>query len=337
MVDELAAMLRELANPSVNRGAAFRSSSGAPSGGPLQPEDERSTFRFADTNLAAALVAAEPAIVSPVAVAWDEAGHLFVAEMNDYPLGPGGGQIRMLRDRDRDGRYEEATVFADRLPFPTSVLPWNKGVLVTAAPNIWFLKDTDGDGKADERRVLFTGFGEGNQQLRVNGLFWGLDNWVYGANGRSDGDVRRPDEPPERAVSMRGHDFRFQPGEGVIEILAGRSQFGTAHDDFGHRFLSWNTIPVRQVVIEQSYPGHSPNSALTESIQDLSPASDDKQVFPLTRRRSSLTRNPQATSMPWPASPSTAATSWDAIPPAARIAATSLWENPSGTWCIVEF
>src|SRR5262245_25111557 len=144
----------------------------------LSPAQELASFQFADPALTIQLVAAEPDVVSPVALAWDADGRLFVAEMIDYPSGPKAGRIRMLEDIDGDGRYERATVFADQLAFPNGVLPWNGGLLVTAAPDILFLKDTDGDGRADERRVVLTGFGQGNQQLRVNGLMWGLDNWV---------------------------------------------------------------------------------------------------------------------------------------------------------------
>jgi tetratricopeptide (TPR) repeat protein len=63
----------------------------------------------------------------------------------------------------------------------------------------------------DEQRKILTGFAEGNQQLRVNGLYWGLDNWIYGANGRSEGEIRRPEDSPGKIVSIRGHDFRFRP------------------------------------------------------------------------------------------------------------------------------
>src|SRR5262245_24414624 len=135
---------------------------------PLSPREELATLRLADPALKVELVAAEPDVVSPVAIAWDEDGRMFVAEMVDYPSGPAAGRVRMLEDRDGDGRYERATVFADRLAYPTGVLPWEGGVLVTAAPDIWFFQDRDGDGRADERRVVLTGFGEGNQQLRVN-------------------------------------------------------------------------------------------------------------------------------------------------------------------------
>src|SRR5882762_1075648 len=146
---------------------------------PLSPKKELATFHFADENLTAELVASEPDVVAPVAIAWDTDGRLFVAEMTDYPSGPVSGRIRMLEDRDGDGRYERAVVFADKIAFPNGVMAWNGGIFVTAAPDILFFKDTDGDGHADERRVILTGFGEGNQQLRVNGLFGGLDNWIY--------------------------------------------------------------------------------------------------------------------------------------------------------------
>lgn len=251
-------------------------------GAPLSPVDELATFQFADPGLAAELVAAEPLVSSPVALAWDEAGRLFVAEMRDYPNDRDGGLIRRLEDRDGDGRYETATVFADRLSFPNSVLPWNGGVLVTTAPDLWFLKDTDGDGRADVRRVLFTGFGTGNQQLRANGLLWGLDGWVYGANGRSDGEVRPGDAPAAATVSLRGRDFRFRPDTVVFETLAGRSQFGLGRDDWGNRFLSWNTIPLRHEVIPDSFLARNPRLAAVDPLSDGLPPGDRGEVFPLT-------------------------------------------------------
>ena len=92
---------------------------------------------------------------------------------------------------------------------------------------------------------IFSGFATENYQARVNSLALGLDGWIYGANGRSDGTIRRPGDATFPTVSLRGRDFRFKPGTGVFETLAGRSQFGLALDEWGNRFLSWNTIPVR--------------------------------------------------------------------------------------------
>ena len=124
------------------RQASFLFAGVIASAAPLTPDQELATFQLAEPDLRVELVAAEPAVISPVAIAFDARGRLFVAEMIDYPLAPEGGQIRCLEDHDEDGRFETATVFASKLPFPNGVLPWNGGVLVTAAPDILFLKDT---------------------------------------------------------------------------------------------------------------------------------------------------------------------------------------------------
>ncbi|MFO1460360.1 MAG: PVC-type heme-binding CxxCH protein [Verrucomicrobiota bacterium] len=250
--------------------------------GPRSPSAEWASMQLEDSRLLVELVAAEPELSSPVSMAWDESGNLYVAEMQDYPKSTDGGSIRLLQDRDGDGHYETATLFADHLPFPNSVLPWKRGVLVTAAPDLWYLRDTDGDGRADERRVLFTGFGTGNQQLRANGLFWGLDGWVYAANGRSDGKVRVAGSPESASISIRGRDFRLNPETGAFETLAGRSQFGLGRDDWGQRFLSWNTIPVRHEVIPDGYLARNPKISAAEALQDCLPPGDRGEVFPRT-------------------------------------------------------
>jgi hypothetical protein len=147
------------------------------------------------------LVAAEPLVEDPVAFDWTADGKLWVAEMRDYPngmawdkpgdrLGVPGGRIKLLSDTDGDGRYDRASVFLDGVPFPNSVKSWRNGVLVTAAPTIIFAEDTDGDGRADRQESLYEGFGEGNQQHRANGLRWGIDNWLYVANGDSGGRIK---------------------------------------------------------------------------------------------------------------------------------------------------
>ncbi len=256
---------------------------------PLSPADELATFQLADPRLTVELVASEPELDSPVAVSWDADGKLYVAEMIDYPVGPTSGRVRLLEDRDGDGRYEHASVFAAGLNFPNGVLAARGGVFVTAAPDILFLKDNDGDGQADEKRVVFTGFGEGNQQLRANGLTWGLDNWIYGANGRSDGNVRRPTDPPEKAVSIRTRDFRFRPDGSQFEATSGQSQFGQAHDDWGNRFLSWNTIPIRQALFDQAFLDRNPRLS-GFGVRDLADELDTGQVFPLSPRPQTFNR-----------------------------------------------
>lgn len=247
---------------------------------PLTPEQQLATFRLADTNLTVELVAAEPQVRAPVAIAWDADARLFVAEMTDYPSGPVSGRIRLLQDLNADGRYETAIVFATNIAFPNGVMPWRNGLLVTAAPDIWFLADTNGDGRADVREKILTGFAEGNQQLRVNGLFWGLDNWIYGCNGRSDGEVEWADGTT--AGSIRRRDFRFRPDTKEFEAIAGNSQFGMGYDDWGHRFPVFNNTPIRHVVLEEKYLAPQPALAGTDVVPNISPAQNGNRVFALT-------------------------------------------------------
>jgi glucose/arabinose dehydrogenase len=113
------------------------------------------------------LIASEPMVMDPVYVAWGADGRMWVVEMTDYPLGldghgKPGGRIKVLESTRGDGKYDKVTLFAEGLPYPNSILPWRNGVLVTAAPDIIYLEDTDGDGKADKRENWFSGLGKGN-------------------------------------------------------------------------------------------------------------------------------------------------------------------------------
>ena len=206
------------------------------------------------------LVAAEPLVMDPVAIDWGSDGRLWVAEMADYPYGVDGrpgGRIRWLVDVDGDGRYDHSQVFLDGINFPTSVMPWRNGVLVTAAPEVFFAEDTNGDGRADQRTVLFRGFMEGNQQLRVNSLRWGLDGWIYcasgghhsgfGANNRIDGLLSG------ESYGLGSRDFRFRPDSGAIVGLSGPSQFGRVRDDWGNWFGVQNSYPLWHYVLPDHY------------------------------------------------------------------------------------
>lgn len=245
---------------------------------PLSPRDELATFELADDSLAVELVVSEPDIVSPVAIAWDADGALYVVEMLGYPLTSRSGKIKRLVDRDGDGRYESVQVFAEKLDFPTGVFPYRDGILVTAAPDIIFLRDTNGDGIADEQKTLWTGFKQGNQQLRVNGLYWGLDNWIYGANGRSGGSIRPADASQQAAVSIEQRDFRFHPLDGRHEAILGMSQFGLAHDDWGNRFTTWNHVFARHVLLESRHVERNPQ-LIQQAVVDTAEPDDDRRVY----------------------------------------------------------
>ena len=210
------------------------------------------------------LVAREPQVVDPVAIAFDEFGRLFVAEMRDYPTGPAEGQaplsrIRLLEDTDRDGRFETAHSFAESISFVTGLLPWRGGLIVTVAGEVRYLKDTSGDFEADLNELWFRGFAEENSQLRANHPCLGPDGKVYIANGLRGGTIvaQKPGWPQEPVV-LRDGDFCFDPLTGKAEAVAGGSQFGLAFDAFGHRFLCSNRNPCDQVVLELADLARSP-------------------------------------------------------------------------------
>ena len=128
--------------------------------GPLSPEESMKKLNVAP-GFKVSLFASEPHVFDPVSLEFDEEGNAYVIEMPDYPYevepGKGHGRIRILKDTDSDGKIDQSIIFAENVTEATSMLPWKGGLIVTAAPNIIYLKDTNGDDIADERKVLFTG------------------------------------------------------------------------------------------------------------------------------------------------------------------------------------
>ncbi|MEX2175575.1 MAG: PVC-type heme-binding CxxCH protein [Pirellulaceae bacterium] len=263
------------------------------------------------------LVAAEPLVVDPVAFDWGPDGRLWVVEMRDYPsgitwkkegdeFGKPGGRVKVLTDTDGDGRYDQATVFLDGLPFPTGVKVWRKGILVTAAPDILYAEDTDGDGQADVQKVLYRGFGEGNQQHRVNGLRWGLDNWLYVGNGDSGGIIKslshgipstrsasEASSTPTRSVSegpeinVNGRDLRIHPDTGELDSQSGQTQFGRERDDWGNWFGGNNSDPMWHYTLADHYLRRNPHFAPPSTHKQVSVSPGAAPVFP---RSLTLTR-----------------------------------------------
>ena len=105
--------------------------------GPLSPKEALKAFKVAD-GFQIELVASEPDVMDPIAMAFDEDGRMYVAEMADYPLGPPSGRIKVLEDTHGDGKFDRVSTLVPKIPYPTGVMPWRGGVLVTAAPDIWF-------------------------------------------------------------------------------------------------------------------------------------------------------------------------------------------------------
>jgi putative membrane-bound dehydrogenase-like protein len=230
------------------------------------------------------LMVAEPLVMSPIAFAWGPDGKFWVVEMGDYPLGldgkgKPGGKIKYLEKTKPDGPYDKMTVFMDGLGFPTGVFPYRNGVLVTCAPDIFYAW-IGADGKV-QKEVLFTGFREGNQQHRVNGLTWGIDNWIYGANGDSGGIVKSLKTGKE--VNISGRDFRFKPDTGEFETVSGQSQFGRCRDDWGNWFGNNNSNPMYHYVLDDKYLKRNPHVLYPDPKVQVSVKPGASEVFPISK------------------------------------------------------
>jgi putative membrane-bound dehydrogenase-like protein len=158
---------------------------------PLSPRDSmRYTQVPADFELQ--LFAAEPDVVKPICMAWDERGRAWVVEAQDYPHGlvnegePGESFIKICEDTNGDGKADKFTVFAAGLNLASALVFANDGVIVAEARRMVYLKDTNGDDKADVREVLLPGWGIGDTHAMQSNLGRGFDNWLYGAVGYSN-------------------------------------------------------------------------------------------------------------------------------------------------------
>ncbi len=226
-------------------------------------------------------VAAEPLVTDPVSVCYDADGRLYVVEMRGYPYPENSptGYVRRLEDSDGDGRFDRSTIFYPDLSWPTGVVPYDGGVFIAVAPEILYAKDTDDDGVADVKKVMFTGFEIQNVQGLVNGLLWGPDGWIYGVAASNGGVIKNLAKPDAKPVSVRGRDFRFKPDGSVFEAISGGGQNGHSFDDWGHRFTCQNSNHIRQIVLPSWYVERNPALVGTSVVTDIAEEGGAGPVF----------------------------------------------------------
>ena len=256
------------------------------------------------------LVAAEPLLREPTAMCFDDSGRLFVCEIHGYNLDgyldivelnktgkldrevrrvrhatPQSqaeamketyGTVRMLRDTDGDGRMDKSDVWADRLPPCYGVIAVRDGVIVVCAPDIVFLADRDGDGRAEVRETLFTGFSREYIERGISNPRWGPDNWIYVAAGGGGGQVTGPGL--SKPVSIGHTDFRFKPDGSAIEPVTGTEyMFGLTMTDFGDRF---HTIVTQVVPLPYRYLARNPFVPSPPGDLGINPY---REIFPISQ------------------------------------------------------
>ncbi len=251
----------------------------------------------------------EPEVMDPIAISFDEKGRVYVVEMRDYSERRPErlGRIRRLEDRDGDGYYETSAVYIDNLAWPTAVTCWNGGVFVGSTPDLIYAKDTDGDGKADLREVVITGFASDfapyatnklNVQAMMNSLRWGLDCRIHGCGSMNGGKIHVVDSPFTRGlrgptkdpavptagiIDLHGRDFSFDPRLMDLRPETGGGQYGMYFDDVGRKFFCSNSDHLQVGLYEERYSARNTGYPLPTpraSIATDGPAAEVFRISP---------------------------------------------------------
>ena len=215
----------------------------------LTPEEELETFELAP-GYVAELVASEPMVQEPVLTVWDGNGAMYVAEMRSYMQDENGtgtktlrnGRIKKLVDLDGDGRMDKATIFVDNLNLPRMILPLDDWIAVreTDTMDVIAYRDTDGDGIADENKLLYEKgpYSRNGPKTSVehqdSGMLWNVDNQIY--------------------ITYNMERYQFTDGTWRAEKQPGHwTQWGLTHDDYGKLFWIDNTNPLKAAQFHPKY------------------------------------------------------------------------------------
>ncbi len=251
---------------------------------PLEPAEALKAFQVRD-GFRMELVAAEPLVADPMALAFDERGRLYVVEMHGYPEKRHQkiGKVRLLTDTDGDGVFDKSTVFAKDLGWPSAVIAYDGGVFIGCAPDIYFMRDNDGDGIADEKRTAFTGFRTGSPREIAPRLFnsfrWGYDNRIYAASSMNGGIVRRPDQPESEAINLTRDDFSFDPKTFDLRRESGTAQHGMSFDLRGIRYASRNSNHIMAMVYDSRYANLNPDYTMPNWRADIAVEGPAAKVY----------------------------------------------------------
>lgn len=248
-----------------------------PAGGPTRPEEAGERIEL-HPEFELDLVAAEPLINKALNLNWDARGRLWVLESPEYPNGlrrantevwketgsvrPGDyereplDRVSILMDDDGDGQMDRKHVFADKLELATSFVFHERGIIVSAAPDIWFFEDTDGDDTADKRTKLYTGLGTYDTHAVINNLRWGLDGWIYATHGYSAGEVDALGDDVEEKVKIGSGVVRFKADGSEIEMYSskGGNTWGLCMTSDGQCF--WTQPTSGTVLFHTVLPEH---------------------------------------------------------------------------------
>ena len=240
---------------------------------PLSAEEEMKTFAL-PPGYRVELVAKEPLVIDPIAIDFDADGRLWVLEMQGFMSEPGAlnsrqpiNDVAVLEDQNGDGVMDRRTVFADKLVLPRAFKVLEHGVLVGEPPNLWLMKDTNGDLKADTKELINGTYGRGEAGIEhnANSLFWALDNVMYTSE----------------------HDWHLRLKNGKFEILPtlSRGQWGASQDDAGRIYRNFNDAPLFVDFVAARYYARNPNLVRTRGLYDPLISREDSVIWPIRPTR----------------------------------------------------
>jgi len=236
----------------------------------LSPADALKTF-YMPPGYHLELVASEPLIQEPVALDWDLQGRLWAVEMPGFMADLTGsnehdpiGRVVVLEDTNGDGAMDKRTVFADHLVLARSLKVLDRGVLVAEPPNVWLMRDTNGDLRADDKQLVTTGFGrfEGDPQNNANGFYWAIDNRMYTAG-------------------LAEIQLRLKDGVFEIQKTLERGEWGVAQDDAGRIYRNTNESAVHVDLVPTYYYARNPNLVRTRGSYERLSDDDANAVWPV--------------------------------------------------------
>lgn len=220
------------------------------------PEESAKQFEI-HPSFKIEVAAAEPLVMSPVAAEFDEDGRLYVVELPEYnqygsTKPHGKGRVVMLEDSDGDGKFDKRTIVVADLEYPTAVFPWNGGIYVGAAPDLFYLKN-------GEKKVILTGFGKDKAgEGQLNSFRWTLDNRILISTGSDGGEIVRVDGTNEKPVGVRSLNILLDPRTNTFETISGGGQHGLTLDDWGNTFTCGNSDPCHHLVYDVRYLAKNP-------------------------------------------------------------------------------
>jgi len=221
------------------------------------------------------LIAKEPLVVDPIAIDFDADGRMWVLEMPGFMPDTSGrdsrdpiNDVAVLEDTDGDGVMDKRTVFAGGLVLPRAIKVLDAGaVLIGEPPNLWLMKDTDGDLRADTKTLINNSYGraEGNIEHNANSLVWALDNVIYTSE----------------------HDWHLRRQNGAFETVPtlSRGQWGASQDDAGRVYRNFNDAPLFVDYIAPKYYMRNGNLVRTRGLYDVLITREESIVWPVRATR----------------------------------------------------